>query len=277
MRDDGLSTRVVNTGEPIAVENAATTALDINPRMFRDPITAGLCLPLLVAGKPIGVVWFLYDRPRIFPQSDIEALQLFVNQAAVAYHDARRMRQLSLLYQAAQAMAGREKPREVLTQIARSARLVLQADSAAIWSYDQIRNVFIPDEFVGDGIPDEDLLRFRKDEPSPGGTAHTVMERGWVSVPDIKGPEVYSFLGQSTRACCAAFTRGASRGWPYAWATSRWACSMSTTGGLMPSMKTNDRHWKPLRTGRVSPQSSSPVCAARTGPGRGAVGGPCHG
>lgn len=198
VRGDGPSRWVVQTGEPVAVENAATTSLGINPRMFRDPIAAGLCLPLLFAGKPIGVVWFLYNQPHIFPQSDINALQLFVNQAAVAYRDTRRMRQISLLYQAAQAMAGREEPREVLTLIVHLARQVLQADSAAIWSYDQVRRMFIPDELVVDGMEDEDLLRFRKDEPSPGGTADTVMERGWVSVPDIAGPEIHSFLGSST-------------------------------------------------------------------------------
>ncbi len=110
----------------------------------------------------------------------------------------RRKAELEHLHDAAAAMAAAFDLKQVLQIIAEEVKSILQADSSAIWSYDNIRDKFIPEERVAVGIPDEELQRFRDEEPKPGRTAYTVMEKGWIGVTDISSPG-FEFLGHSTR------------------------------------------------------------------------------
>ncbi len=197
IRPSGITMQVMRTGSSEKIENALLDRKHVNPRMFRNKVVAALCLPLSIQGKRIGVVWIHYSEPRDFPNYEIEALQLFVNQAAIAYDSARRMEELDHMRKAAEAMAGTLDPSQVLQQIVKSASEVLQADSSAIWSYDNVRNQFFPEELVAYGIPTNKLERFQKTEPKKGGTADTVMGRGWVGVMDISDPQ-YNFMGPST-------------------------------------------------------------------------------
>jgi DNA-binding NarL/FixJ family response regulator len=105
----------------------------VNPSMFRNGVRAALCLPLSLRGKRIGVMWIHYDQPHHFPDSEIEALQLYVNQAAIAYDGARRIKELEYMRRAAEALAGVAELPEVLMQIVQSAREVLRADTAFIY------------------------------------------------------------------------------------------------------------------------------------------------
>jgi len=86
--------------------------------------------------------------------------------------------------------------KEILQRVVRSAREVLDADSAVIWSYDDVRHTFVPDEFIWDNIPEELVEAFRYSEPRPGGTAETVMRDGCLTVTDIDDPQ-YAGLGSS--------------------------------------------------------------------------------
>jgi len=200
IRENGLSMRVVRTGQPIIIEDIACRKGEINPGMLKDGVGAAICLPLSLRGKNIGVVWLHYREPRRFSEAESEALRIYTAQAAIAYDNARRMRELEHMRRAAEAMAGALELHQVLEQIVKSARDVLQADSAAIWSYDDARNQFIPEELVSAGIPKRKLERFRKTEPKTGGTADTVMRRGWVRVADIQDPATYDFMmGHSTK------------------------------------------------------------------------------
>jgi len=200
IRENGLSMQVVRNGQPIIIEDITPHREEVNPGMLEDGVGAAICLPLSLRGKNIGVVWLHYREPGRFTEAEIEALRIYTAQAAIAYDNARRMRELEHMRRAAEAMAGALELHQVLEQIVKSARDVLQADSAAIWSYDDARNQFIPEELVSAGIPKRKLERFRKTEPKTGGTADTVMRRGWVQVADIQDPATYDFgMGPSTR------------------------------------------------------------------------------
>jgi GAF domain-containing protein/ActR/RegA family two-component response regulator len=198
IRADGISTQVVKTGEPYLIEDVKAQADKVNPAMIQDGVQAAICLPLRLGESSIGVLWIHYKKPQQFLPAQIEALKLYATQAAIAYDNARRMRQLEHMRKAAEAMAGALDLREVLQRIVESARQVLQADSSAIWSYDNVRNQFIPAELVADGISRDELEKFRKNEPKRRGTASTIMDRGWVGVKDISDPQ-YEFMGPSTR------------------------------------------------------------------------------
>ncbi len=110
----------------------------------------------------------------------------------------RRRAELEHLHEASEAMAGAFDLKEVLQTIVEKVRSILQADSSAIWSYDHIRDKFVLEEVVAAGIPDEELQKFRNEEPKPGRTAYTVMEKGWIGVMDVSSSE-FDYLGQPTR------------------------------------------------------------------------------
>jgi PAS domain S-box-containing protein len=198
MRGDGLSIKVLRTGMPEIVEDTNTRD-DINPSSFWRSVAAGLCLPVTLEGQRIGVMWFHYDSQRSFSRTEIEAAKLYVNQAALAYDSSRRIKELEHMRQAADALAGADGLQESLEQIVRGAREVLQADSAVIWSYDTLRNRFIPESWDAPKVASEVWEGFRKEEPRRGGTAYTLMERRWVGVRDVSDTQEYSFLGESSR------------------------------------------------------------------------------
>lgn len=199
IRKNGNTMKVLSTGKPVIVEDVALEPGRVNPTTMQRGIAAEVCLPVLLEGECIGVVWVRYAKPRSFSQSEIDAIQLYVNQAALAYDSARRIKELNNIRKVAEALAGAADLREVLLQIVVGAREVLQAESAAIWSYDDARGQFLPDHSVSSGIPSEIWEEFLAERPHLGRTAYTVIEQGWVGVTDVSDIERYAFLGESTR------------------------------------------------------------------------------
>jgi|GEM_PF-1483593 len=199
VRPNGLSVKIVLTGEPEVIEDTGKQRHRVNASAYERGIRALLGLPVSLKGKRTGVMWIEYDQPRYFSGYEIDSMQLYVNQAAIAYDSVRRIKELDHMRQAAEALAGVAGLQEVLEQITHNAREVLQADSAVIWSYDKARDLFILKNSVAAGIPVELWEKFQKVGPSKGGTAYTVMERGWVGVTNVDDLQQYSFLGEATR------------------------------------------------------------------------------
>ena len=97
------------------------------------------------------------------------------------------------------SLASSTEPREVLDQIILGAKLVLNADSATIWSYDPSDDKFLLERSAVSGIPDESIARMNRITPSRQGTAYTVMRLGWVGVGDVNDSRHYEFIGPATR------------------------------------------------------------------------------
>jgi PAS domain S-box-containing protein len=197
-RPSGLSMQVIRTGVPVMINDVSQEQSRIHPSVFWEGVAAALCLSLSLRGRRIGVVWLTYDKPHHFTEAEIDGLRLYVNQAAIAYDRARRMAELEHLRRAAEAVASADGLPGMLKQIVHSACEVLQADSAVIWSYDGAEDQFVLEESVAVGISQQDWEAFRKAGPRVGGTADTVMKRGWIGVENI-GAEQPEFIGKSTR------------------------------------------------------------------------------
>lgn len=173
-------------------------ALGIEAIPIGEPCESCFFLPLKTGADVFGVVSIQsYDR-HAFSPIVLDACRALASQLSVALENTRRIRELKLMRQAAGAMSLVFEPRQALGQIVKTAAQVLQADSAAIWSYDEGQDIFLPEELVATGIPEEELEKFRAEEPKPGRTADTVMRLGYVPVTDVTRPE-YDFLGPSTR------------------------------------------------------------------------------
>ena len=211
IRPAGISMQVMNSGEPVIIEDTSLTRDRINPFLIRERIKAALCLPFTLHGKTIGVMWINYHQPRTFHPYEIEALQLYVNHAAVAYDNARRMDELIGLHEVAKAMAVAFNPGErgheqawrttvdhVHQTIVEKARELFKADSSTLWSYDYHHQNFLPNELRADGIEDADLRVFRDEEPDPNGTTYTVLNHGWLPVEDT-ADERHEFIRPKMR------------------------------------------------------------------------------
>lgn len=181
------------------VSNFISNTNNSNDMEIRQIAKAGFgaagCFPLFLRDKSIGILWIFYENPYHFPHSGVSALNVYVNQIAIAYDNAKRMKELEHLQQASQELASVGDVRDVLKQIVTSAHEVLQADSIAIWSYDAIQQTFLPDELVTQGIPEELVEKSKLDQPSHGGTAETVIQKGYLAVNDVNDVEYTDFLG----------------------------------------------------------------------------------
>ncbi len=194
----GISMEVMRNNQPNLIGDMRRRAGQEARATVEASAGAAGCFPLCHREKPIGVMWIYYGEPHRFSEAEVDALQLYVNQAAIAYDNARRMDVLEHLRQAAEKLASVAGVQEVLQQIVKSARQVLQADSVVVWSYDAVRQAFFPDELVADGVDGALLDKYRKDEPRPGGTADTVIRKGYLTVTDVEAPE-YNYLSPPAR------------------------------------------------------------------------------
>lgn len=198
IRPNGLSMAVMNSGQPQIVEDFEREKERANPSFFKRGIRAAVGLPVSVNRLRIGVMWVYYSEPRRFVQSEVEALQLYVNQAAIAYENARRLKELEHLRQAAESLAVAADLQSVLEQIVLGARQVLQSDSAVIWSYDNTHRRFDLEHSIHSGIPANVWQKHIKAGPSKGGTAETAMELGWIGVQNVDDLQKYHFIGETT-------------------------------------------------------------------------------
>ena len=79
----------------------------------------------------------------------------------------------------------------------KTARQVLNADFALIWPYDEVRDIFFPEELVAENVPEEWLDKFRQEEPRTGRTTRYVLDKGYVKVTDMSAAAA-DFLGEPT-------------------------------------------------------------------------------
>jgi len=199
IRSNGVSIQVKQSGTPQFFPDILSVKEYVHPQIIKQGGKAAACLPLEDRGRVIGVLWVHYSKPHLFSEAEKEALQLFASQATIAYANARYMQELEHMRKAAEALAGAAGLENVLSQIVHSARFVLEADSAATWSYDAVRDRFILEGSIAEGIPGNVWETFRREEPQRGQTAYTVMEKGWIGINDVNDTQQYPFLGKSTQ------------------------------------------------------------------------------
>jgi GAF domain-containing protein len=146
-----------------------------------------------------------HPAPNAFTKEDERAVELLASQAAIAIQNAqqheitkRAKESLEALHEAAEAMAGSPDFTEVLQIIVGKAMEMFGADSSALWPYDDTQGRFIRDEPVTAGISARQLEKLIEEEPKPGRTSYTVLEKGWIGLGNILSREA-DFLGQTTR------------------------------------------------------------------------------
>jgi PAS domain S-box-containing protein len=189
LRLDGYTMRVMRTGKPAVIEDRAKLVLpEKSSFMEANGIAASVALPFLLHGHPIGVMWINYERPRRFEPFEIAALQLYVNQSAMAYDSARRMDDLKRLHAAARAISNAHNLHDVLHAIVHQAIHVCSAEMAVLWPYDAERMTFVTAEAIAVGVTPNDYQFLREVESAMGDLSGVAGDVGWIAVPDVLDP-----------------------------------------------------------------------------------------
>lgn len=168
---------------------------------LESPIQSLLIVPLKIEGRLVGMfdLGEVSDKGRNpFAGEEIELVKAIAAQTTALIDRMRRNAERESLHKAAQAMSRFFELGDVLQSIVTSVKDALGADSVAVLPYDEGIGRFIPEELAAANIPDDELMLFREEEPEPGRTARTVMQKGWVGVSDIRGAE-FDFIGMRTR------------------------------------------------------------------------------
>lgn len=125
IRRDGLSVKVVSSGEPFFNSDTLAAKNHVHPNMIEQGVKAAACLPLECRGKMIGVLWIHYRTPRRFSDSERMALLRYANQAAIAYDNARKRAEiLQTLSEAGRAATSSYDLREMLNELVEQATLL---------------------------------------------------------------------------------------------------------------------------------------------------------
>ncbi len=154
--------------------------------MFEEGSQAALCLPLSFVGGQLGVIWIHYSSPREFSNLHINALEMYLQQASIAYDSARQMEELEPLRRVTAGLAASTDTNEVLGRIVSLAREILHADYAVFWPCIEgkdksILKLAIRDAVI-DGVDAAALYEMRDMTLPVAEVTRRVLEQGWFSV-----------------------------------------------------------------------------------------------
>ena len=121
-----------------------TLAPDVRAHLERQPVRAVLSVPLLVGDLVIGAL-SVGDRPgRVFDHQEVQLLQAFADQAAIAIHNAhlyaetrRQQHEAVALEQVAREITSSLEPNEVFRRIVDQVRELCRSDLAFLAPYDK--------------------------------------------------------------------------------------------------------------------------------------------
>lgn len=177
IRPEGKSMEVFRTGVAKHYNHSSQHAQNFNPQLFAQA-KAAICLPLSLPYRRIGVMWLRYDNPRQFTEQEIVALQLYVNQAAMAYENAQEEERQKCLHIVAAELADQTDTQKARRHIVVLARDLLKADGVILGIYDTRTNGFISRFSEAEGIDLQDWELYRGRGPEEQLTARQLMDLG---------------------------------------------------------------------------------------------------
>jgi len=162
-RGQGMAGRVVQTGESLIVADYQTWEFR-SPAYDGYPVRAVIGAPIRWRQQVLGAVSISAEAPDLYGPRDVELINLFADQAAVAIINARLYAEargtadeLGRLYAAAQEMAASRDPQLVLEVLARHLTEALQVTSAYVLSTDPAQETItvVAEYWSADATPAE--------------------------------------------------------------------------------------------------------------------------
>ncbi len=190
---EGLAGRVAQTGEPFIIQDYRKWAGRAEAFESEQPFRAVVSAPVFWQGQVTGVLHVLdYTEERTFTNYDLEVLNLFAHQAAIAIENARlfqaerrRIAELEAIRQASLGLVSSLNLNQVLESILRSAMsLVPEALISQVFLYtskDGGELVF------GTSLASNGVIGQPLGKPRPHGLTYTVARSGEIIVvPDMR-------------------------------------------------------------------------------------------
>jgi len=143
IRPHGISRQVMDSGQPYYIQDVGQERDRVNPRLLQDGVGAAICVPLRGRDKNSGVVWIHYRQPRRFLPQEIDALQLYATQAAIAYDNAHLLDERDRARRAAGVIAKvtvLDDLQRTLDMIVHATQDVPRCDAIVLFSCDQERD-----------------------------------------------------------------------------------------------------------------------------------------
>ncbi len=181
----GLSHKIMLIGSPEVIHNVKDRVADINPRMLEVGVQAAVGLPVILNGTAIGVMWVHYKEPHIFTPSEIEALQLYANQAAMAYDSRRRSMIQQRMREAAEDLSRADDLEEAAGKTPACFKSVLECESVAFFLYDDRHKRFSPDQAWHTGVDAQIWSRLPGLLQSDKRFINRQFPAGWIAVEDL--------------------------------------------------------------------------------------------
>jgi signal transduction histidine kinase len=161
----GVTWRVAESGQPIAVENADSDARVAHHITDPERIRSLLHVPITVGGEVFGVFGVNYCQSRRFTGDEQRLLLALAQRAALAIANARlyarteqRSREVEALYRADEALHASLKLDDVLQALVEVATDILDADKTAVMVWDDERRTRLSAR-AGCGFSPETLKR----------------------------------------------------------------------------------------------------------------------
>jgi nitrate/nitrite-specific signal transduction histidine kinase len=187
---EGFSGRVVQTGEPLIVED-----LSADPRLTRGVVSesgfrsAAIC-PLVSRGTVLGSFFVITRDYREFSRQDVELLTSIGGQIGVAVENARlfaqveqRMEELEALYHADDELYRHLKLEEVLQTLVDVAVDILHADKSALMVWDEEQEMMVVR--AARGFSPETMARMSF-APGEGGVGRVAVSGAPLTVVDAR-------------------------------------------------------------------------------------------
>jgi nitrate/nitrite-specific signal transduction histidine kinase len=141
---EGISGRVLQTGEPIVVQDISSDERLTVSTVAKHAYHAAASFPLISRSNVLGTLFVISHEFRPFSQQDISLLTAIGQQVGVAVEKARlynqagqRMRELDALYQADEKLLTHLELKQVLQALVDVAVDLLQADKSSLLIWDE--------------------------------------------------------------------------------------------------------------------------------------------
>lgn len=186
IRERGITWQVFQSCQPVFIPDMKAAMGRVNPKSIEEGVAAAACLPLRWGGEKIGALWIQYDAVHNFTDAEKQALQIYADQSAISYENARLIKDLKELSDAASEMEkATEDPSKVLKIFMNSAKGLMKADRVLYWAYNFHGNSFLPQDMFSDDFPENALEVFRQEEGKSGKATRKILDDGYLECKNI--------------------------------------------------------------------------------------------
>lgn len=185
IREHGVSKEVWRSGAPQVFERTELHRDRLQPVIFKRGVAAAACLPFVPGERRLGVVWLHWATARRYPTAEMQALQLYLHQIAVAYDNAQRIRALEQIRRASEAVTTARNWQAVLEQIARHGCDLLRGSAAIVWACDAPDGRFAPERSVSWNLAPGIWQAIRQCPPRGEGAVELALVEGWSAISNL--------------------------------------------------------------------------------------------